>query len=203
MRRSRRHHRPPTAPRRPSENCLCTTTRVKILSMGERCAYQPLLCGLVNRTEPPRRLPAASSVNHSLVWKRYVRCRLRPVWRSYRHARLSQPLYGLITSQRQRSSTPVPSLCPGSPCRSATWWQRCSAPPEPRRCSISVGNQTLKSNGSSVAGQEPSPRRGRIVLASKPMPIWTPSCRHLLKTICRRNAPIPERLAVYHTRGRT
>ena len=61
-----------------------------------------------------------------------------------------------ITSQRQRSAAPVPSLCLDSPCRSATWWQR-SAPPEPRRCSIFVGNQTLKSNGSSVAGQGPSP----------------------------------------------
>ena len=104
-------------------------------------------------------------------------------------------LYGPMTSQRQRSSTPVPSSCLGSPCRSATWWQRCSAPPEPRRCSIFVGNQMLKSNGSSVAGLGPSPRSGRCVLASRPMPIWTPSCRHLLKTICRRNAP-PEHLAV-------
>jgi hypothetical protein len=28
------------------------------------------------------------------------------------------------------------------------------------------------------------------------MPIWTLSCRHLLRTICRRNALTPERLAV-------
>ena len=149
----------------------------------------------VNRTEPPRRLRAASSVNHSLVWTRYARCRLRPAWRSYRHARLSQPLYAPMTSQRQRSSTPVPSSCLGSPCRSATWWQRCSVPLELRRCSISVGNRMPKSNGLSVAGLGLSHRSGHCALASRPMPVLTPSCRHLLRTICRRNALTPERLS--------